>query len=124
MALVVRQRTRRFSSQEQDHWEVGNHVRIYRAAGGRAARLHEDDGELTEGGEGATPRDYDVRYYVRLLRETFAARLVRAFTGEDFQTLTADPEQPSLFALPIASIHPVLVPLLDPPQLEPEAPSA
>ena len=108
----------------EDHWEVGNHIRIYRAAGGRAARLHEDDGELTEGGEGATPRDYDVRYYVRLLRETFAARLVRAFTGEDFQTLTADPEQPSLFALPIASIHPVLVPLLDPPQLEPEAPGA
>ena len=77
-------------------------------------------GEDAEGGESTAPRDYDARYYVRLLRETFAARLARAFTVDDFQTLTADPEQPSLFALPIASIHPILVPLLDPPQLEPE----
>ena len=104
----------------QDRWEVGDHIRVYRAAGGRSAHLHEDEEELGEGVEGATPRDYDVRYYVRLLRETFAARLARAFTSEDFQTLTGDPEQPSLFAPPIAAIHPVLVPLLDPPQPEPD----
>jgi hypothetical protein len=52
---------------------------------------------------------------VRLLRETFAARLERAFTTEDFATLFADPEQPSLFAPPIAAIQPVLVSKLAPP---------
>jgi DNA polymerase elongation subunit (family B) len=110
-----------FLLEGQDHWEVGDHVRIYRATGGRAARLHDEE-EDGESAQSASPRDYDARYYVRLLRETFAARLARAFTVEDFQTLTADPEQPSLFAPPIASIHPILVPLLDPPQLGPEPP--
>ena len=28
------------------------------------------------------PRDYDVEWYVRLLRETYAARMIRAFTVE------------------------------------------
>ena len=49
-----------------------------------------------------------------LLRETFAARLARAFTPDDFATLFADPEQPSLFAPPIEDIQPALTPLLDP----------
>jgi DNA polymerase elongation subunit (family B) len=107
--------------EQQDRWEVGDHIRIYRVAGGRAALLHEDDEDgLRTGVQDFAPRDYDVRYYVRLLRETFATRLTRAFSGEDFQTLTADPEQPSLFAPPVDSIRPVLVPLLDPLQLEPE----
>jgi DNA polymerase elongation subunit (family B) len=101
----------------QERWGVGEHIRVYRAAGGRAALLHEDE-EDTSSEESTTPRDYDVRYYVRLLRETFAARLARAFTVEDFQTLTGDPEQPSLFAPPIDAIHPVLIPLMDAPELE------
>jgi hypothetical protein len=60
------------------------------------------------------PRDYDVEFYVRLLRETFAARLVRALTPEDFATVFADPEQPSLFTLSLAQARPVLTVLRDP----------
>ena len=43
-------------------------------------------------------RDYDVEHYVRLLRDTFAARLARAFTPDDFAAVFADPDQPSLFS--------------------------
>jgi DNA polymerase elongation subunit (family B) len=91
----------------RETWAVGERVRVYRAAGGRPA--------LVPPAEGADPRDYDVAHYVRLLRETFAARLERAFTSEDFATLFADPAQPSLFAPPIEAIQAVLVPLLAPP---------
>ena len=52
--------------------------------------------------------DYDVAYYVRLLRESFAARLERAFRAEEFETVFADPMQPSLFTAGIAAISPVL----------------
>ena len=59
---------------------------------------------------GATgdPRDYDVEHYVGLLRDTFAARLARAFTPDDFAAVFADPEQPSLFASALGSVRPVL----------------
>jgi DNA polymerase I len=90
-------------------WSRGERVRVYRATGGAAALL-EDKGE----GAPAEPRNYDVAYYVRLLRETFAARLERAFTPDDFATLFADPQQPSLFAPPVEAIEPTLTPLLDP----------
>jgi hypothetical protein len=91
----------------RERWALGERVRVYRAVGGRPALLPPD--------EEADPRNYDVAHYVRLLRETFAARLERAFTTEDFATLFADPEQPSLFAPPIAAIQPVLVSKLAPP---------
>jgi hypothetical protein len=42
-------------------------------------------------------------------RETFAARLVRAFTLADYDALFADSHQMSLFTPPIASIRTVLV---------------
>ena len=90
----------------REHWKVGERVRVYRAAGRRAALL-EETSPLPNAGEGENegPRDYDVAYYVRLLRETFAARLARAFSAEDFAALFADPEQPSLFDPPVASIQ-------------------
>jgi DNA polymerase elongation subunit (family B) len=93
-------------------WSRGERVRVYRAAGGAAALL-EENGD----GAPADPRNYDVAYYARLLRETFAARLERAFTPDDFATLFADPQQPSLFAPPIEDIQPALAPLLDPREL-------
>ena len=55
-------------------WSVGERVRVYRARHG-IGRIVADAGEA---GEGDDPRDYDVEWYVRLLRETFAARMVRA----------------------------------------------
>lgn len=92
-------------------WRAGATVRVYRAQGGRAA-LFEDGGDLELGEEGDTPladaRDYDVAYYTRLLRDTFAARLERALAREDFLELTADPGQPSLFDRGLADARPIL----------------
>jgi DNA polymerase elongation subunit (family B) len=96
-----------------DHWEVGEQIKIYRASGNKAAVLRETH-------EGEAARDYDSNYYVRLLRETFAARMARAFSAEDFATLFADPEQPSLFAPPIETIRPLLSPVMQLSDLERE----
>ncbi|WIG59294.1 MAG: DNA polymerase II [Ktedonobacterales bacterium] len=97
-------------------WKAGERVRVYRATGGRPALLAETpDGEPL-----ADPRNYDVAHYVRLLRETFAARLARAFTADDFATLFGDPEQPSLFAPPLDAIAPILTPQMEPPAADVE----
>ncbi|MFI5273144.1 MAG: DNA polymerase domain-containing protein, partial [Ktedonobacterales bacterium] len=91
----------------RETWRRGDRVRVYRAAGGRSALLPDD---------GAGPRDYDVDYYRRLLRETFAARLERAFSPDDAAVLFGAPEQPSLFAPPIETIRSVLTALQAPPE--------
>jgi DNA polymerase, archaea type len=92
-------------------WEQGEQVRVYRATGGQPALLSTTD----EGESGDDPRDYDATHYLRLLRETFAVRLARAFTPEDFATLFDNPLQPSLFAAPIETIRPVLTARMAPP---------
>ncbi|HLZ24140.1 MAG TPA: DNA polymerase domain-containing protein [Ktedonobacterales bacterium] len=92
-------------------WERGEQVRVYRAAGGRYALMRED----SDGTPTGDPRDYDPAHYVRLLRETFAARLAKAFTPDDFAALFEDPEQLSLFAPPIETIQPVLTTVMEPP---------
>ena len=56
----------------------------------------------------ADPRDYDIDHYARVLRDTFAARLERAFTPEDYAAMFADPDQLTLFAPEISSIRPIL----------------
>ncbi len=107
------------------HWTPGEYVRVYRAVGGRAGLLpdpeaEDDDSAQHRPHDGAPgravsdPRDYDAEFYARLLRETFAARLVRALTPEDFATVFADPEQPSLFAPSLAQARPILTVLHDP----------
>ncbi len=98
-------------------WEQGEQVRAYRAAGGQP-RLLLTTAETDEAAAGEAtddPRDYDAVYYLRLLRETFAVRLARAFTPDDFATLFDNPLQPSLFAAPIESIRPVLTSRMTPP---------
>jgi len=45
---------------------------------------------------------------VRVLRETFASRLARAFAPADFSALIDDPEQQVLFAPSFASMRTVL----------------
>jgi DNA polymerase I len=79
-------------------WSHGDRVRVYRTASGGGAVVEED----------RDPRDYDVEYYVRVLRETFAARLARAFSPEDDAAVFADPDQLSLFSAPVAAIRTVL----------------
>jgi DNA polymerase elongation subunit (family B) len=85
-----------------DEWEPNERVKVYRGSGGRALLLDED------ADEDALPRDYDVDYYVRVLRDTFASRLARALTPDDFAAVVADPEQPSLFPPPLDRARTVL----------------
>lgn len=88
-------------------WQPGDRVRVYRARDESGGVVDErEDGVSSP--EETEPRDYDVEYYVRLLRQTYASRLVRAFSPEDFSALFADPDQMELFAPAIASIRTVL----------------
>jgi DNA polymerase elongation subunit (family B) len=90
----------------RDDWELGDRVRVYRATGG-VGRIAE---EVDENDVAAAPvaRDYDVEHYARLLRDTFAARLARAFTAEGFAAVFADPDQFTLFAPPLDTVRPIL----------------
>src|SRR5258708_6952406 len=90
-------------------WRRGEQVRVYRAAGGPAVAPGEDEDD---------PRTYDAEYYVRLLRETYAERLARAFTADDWAALFGDPAQPSLFDPPVETIRSVLTTLAPPPETE------
>ena len=88
-------------------WNVGERVRVYRHKDGFGRVVAETDDDTESAGH-ADCRDYDVEHYVRLLRDTFAARLARAFTAEDFANLFDEPDQPSLFATPLAAMRAVL----------------
>lgn len=85
-------------------WATGTHALVYRTARGGAGLL-DDPGAEPDAGD---PRDYDAAHYVRLLRDTFAARLARAFLPDDLAAVFADPHQLSLFARPLAEVRPVL----------------
>ncbi|MCP3065146.1 ribonuclease H-like domain-containing protein [Myxococcus sp. K38C18041901] len=107
-------------------WAVGERVRIYRAVGGRAGLLPEpemDDVEEVSAQGAEDPRDYDVEYYVRLLKDTFAARLERGLTPLDFSTVFDDPGQPSLFTPSLADSRPILTVVQAPPEEEPLEPA-
>jgi DNA polymerase, archaea type len=88
-------------------WSVGDRIRVYRTRSGPGGVIEESEDESVAI-EIADRRDYDVDHYARLLRQTFAARLARAFTPAGFEALLADPDQMSLFTPPIATILPVL----------------
>lgn len=83
-------------------WRVGERVRVYRGVGGRA-RLF-DEGATSE----VDRRDYDDAFYVRVLHDTFAARVARGLTPHDFALFSADPAQPSLFEAELREAKPVL----------------
>jgi DNA polymerase elongation subunit (family B) len=88
-------------------WSAGDRIRVYRTRSGSGAVIEESEDE-TVALERADARDYDVDHYARVLRETFAARLARAFTPADYEALLADPDQMSLFTPPIATMRTVL----------------
>jgi DNA polymerase elongation subunit (family B) len=75
-------------------WSVGDKVRVYRTRWGAAV--------VGEGG------GYDAGHYARVLRETFAARLARAFTEEGFAAVFADADQMSLFSVDLDGVGTVL----------------
>ncbi|MFL5582645.1 MAG: DNA polymerase domain-containing protein [Gemmatimonadaceae bacterium] len=85
-------------------WHVGERVRVYRKQNGDAGLADSSDDSVIE----IDSRDYDTDYYVRLLRSTYAERLARAFTPEDFGVVFADAEQLALFATPVQTIRPIL----------------
>jgi DNA polymerase elongation subunit (family B) len=89
----------------RDAWSLGERVRVYRVAGGQPGLLASLD---DEGETWSDPRDYDVEHYTRLLVRTFASRLARALTEEDFAAVFADPGQPTLFPRDLAGARPVL----------------
>jgi hypothetical protein len=83
---------------------------VYRARGGAAALV----GEREDDASSVTVpdvRDYDADHYERLLRDTFATRLARAFTADDYAAVFADPDQLTLFAPALDAIRPVLTPM-------------
>jgi DNA polymerase elongation subunit (family B) len=97
-------------------WTPGERIRVYRIAKGRAGLLVDPDAPPLPGAlpRDPDPRDYDVDYYLRLLRETYAARLVRGLSPDDFAAICADPEQPSLFERSLSKARPTLTVLADP----------
>jgi DNA polymerase I len=88
-------------------WSVGDRVRVYRTDAGYGGLVMDPD-EEGSGPGGRDARDYDVEHYVRVLRDTFAARLARAFTPGDFDAVFADPGQPSLFPESLATTRTLL----------------
>jgi DNA polymerase I len=111
--LAVRESRRELSYEAmlasgRTEWAVGDRVRVYRTIGNGANVVADLDDETIAVGHG-DPRDYDIEHYVRLLRDTYASRLARAFSPDDFATLFDDPDQLSLFGKPLAEIRPVLV---------------
>ena len=88
-------------------WSVGDRIRVYRTKSGAGGVIEESEDETAR--RDADRRDYDVDHYARLLRETFAVRLARAFTPADYEAVFADPDQMSLFAPPVETIRTVLM---------------
>jgi DNA polymerase, archaea type len=88
-------------------WSVGDKVRVYRTQSGEGGVVVETDDDAAAT-DRADPRDYDVEHYVRLLGETYASRLTRAFTAEDYSIVFADPDQLSLFTPPLDTISTIL----------------
>ncbi|HEY2016154.1 MAG TPA: DNA polymerase II, partial [Bryobacteraceae bacterium] len=86
-------------------WGAGDRIRVYRTKTGPGGVIEESEDE-------AIPvedrRDYDVEHYARVLRESFAVRLARAFAPEDYEAVFADPDQMLLFAPPVSGIQTVL----------------
>lgn len=90
-------------------WELGERVRVYRTAGGGGKVVPDPDDEAIATADGwIDRRDYDVDHYVRVLKDNFASRMERAFTPDDYETVFADPTQPSLFARHIEEVRAVL----------------
>ena len=83
-------------------WSVGDRIRVYRRRNGEGGVVDLDAPEEND------PRDYDAEHYVRLLRETFAARLARAFRPQDFVAIFEDPDQLSLLPPSYEAMRPIL----------------
>jgi DNA polymerase I len=66
----------------------------------------ETDDSLSPHAAFADRRDYDVNHYIQVLITSYAARLRKAFSPEDFEQLFRLESQPGLFDQPVESIQP------------------
>ena len=85
-------------------WSVGDRIRVYRKKSGEPGVVDPDD----DPDDGSDARDYDVEHYVRLLRDSYAARLARGLEPADFAAVFADPEQLLLMPPDFAAMRVVL----------------
>ena len=74
-------------------------------------RLQDDLARLAGGDRSAFTPVFETLWP---LFRSFASRLVRALTPEDYAAVFADPEQPSLFARSLVGARPILTVLPDP----------
>lgn len=91
------------------NWRAGDRIRVYRKQNGESGVVEQSEDDVTT----KDPRDYAVEYYERLLRTSYAERLSRAFTPQDFATVFASPDQFSLFTPRVDTIQPILTQLMD-----------
>lgn len=88
-------------------WHPGERVRFYRARSGAYVWLPEEAEEGPAQAEVvADQRDYDVEHYLQVLVTSYAARLRKAFTPDDFEQLFRLDGQPGLFDRPVEDIQP------------------
>ncbi len=109
-------------------WYPGERVRFYRSQNKQYVWLPEETEEAAIGNEWseedengdepqeqnassqrtevANRRDYDVEHYLRVLVTSYAARLRKAFTPEDFDQLFRVDAQQGLFDAPVETIQP------------------
>jgi DNA polymerase elongation subunit (family B) len=113
-------------------WTPGERVRFYRSISGLSVWVPDESEEIIIGngqGEGAkeeerkpnetlltlnpvdakTRRDYNVEHYLRVLVTSYASRLRKAYTTEDFEQLFRVDEQLGLFDRPIEQIQPLWI---------------
>jgi DNA polymerase, archaea type len=93
----------------REQWSVGERVRYYKAKRGYVWLPYAPDdlGDEASGvavttlrGGAASAedrRDYDVGYYTRLLHDSYASRMRKAFRAEDFARLFREKPQPGLY---------------------------
>jgi DNA polymerase elongation subunit (family B) len=87
-------------------WAPGERVRHYRAQGGASVWLPDED-QGQRGDEDA--RDYDAEHYLRLLVDSYASRLRKAFAPADFTRVFQLGGQAGLFDGPLAEIAPIRI---------------
>jgi DNA polymerase elongation subunit (family B) len=92
-------------------WAPGERVRFYRAEGGRFVLIPDDEegaGDQREASAGP-PAPYDAEHYVRVLLESYAGRLRKAFRPADFDQLFRTDAQLGLFDRDPAEIAPLWI---------------
>jgi DNA polymerase, archaea type len=81
------------------NWRQGERVKIYKTEGGQWLVMDEQIVSLT---------DYQVVHYIHVLRDTFAERLKKAFSKEDFDSIFRL-EQEGLFDTPLTDIKTLMI---------------